>query len=155
MSVWQGWVHRLAPEAPPKWIIPLGLSIFCGVHAWVSIHALSSTIKWTCIKSSEVWNWINNKHFILHVLRAFVLRWFKIILEIISIKSIWPADDHLAGTTTLDKRGSGSNVNQSVTKHSPELLNFLLITRCNLVSYPGQDLLNLFAFIGRIIYIYI
>ena len=62
-----------------------------------------------------------------------MLLYFKVILNIISTRSIWPIVGILA---TLSQSGLGKNGNKTVTAHSLNIQNRTLTTRCILVSYP-------------------
>ena len=74
--------------------------------------------------------------FLFNTNKLYAVIWFPVILrQIISNRSILPKDGTLSGTTMLDQRGPGSNVNKEVTLHFQKFQNWSLITRCSLVSY--------------------
>ena len=64
IPILRGWVHCLAPEAPPK-KVNAESSIFCEGRFVPSLPT-SSSIKWPCVKYSLVGSLINTKHVHLH-----------------------------------------------------------------------------------------
>ena len=71
--------------------------------------------------------------------------WFQVFLSNTNnfqTKSIWPIYGILTGTITMCESGLGSNGNEGITPHSPELQNWSLTTKFNLVSHSGHSFLG-------------
>ena len=58
--------------------------------------------------------------------------------EQFSNKSIWSIDGTLTGTTSLGQNKPGSNSNEEISSHFPDLQTGFLTIRYSLMSYPGH-----------------
>ena len=55
------------------------------------------------------------------------------------MKSVWPVDGTVTGTTTLDHSGLGSNGNEWITRHKSEPWNCNFTTGFSLLLYSGKS----------------